>query len=65
MSNKAPNFLAALIFLIVACLGFYRLMFGFPISVGGVHIGHTASFFTFVVFAALGAFFLKKGLARA
>lgn len=64
MSNKIPNILAALIFLVVALFGFYRLMVGFPISVGGVHIGHTASFFAFVVCAALSAFFVKKALAR-
>ena len=65
MSNKLPVFLAAVIFLIVAIGGLYRLMVGFPIFVAGVPIGQTASFFTFVICASLSFILFKSALVRA
>jgi hypothetical protein len=62
---KATNFLAAIVFLIVACAGLYRLIVGFPIVIGGVSIGQTASFITFTVCTALSFIFFKAALARA
>jgi hypothetical protein len=56
--------LAAIVFLITGGAGFYRLMVGFPIVIGGVPIGQTASFFTFVISAALSFIFFKAALAR-
>ena len=65
MSNRVPMLLAGLVFLLTACAGLYRLMVGFTIIVGGVPIGQTASFFTFVISAALSFIFFKAALARA
>ncbi|MFL5238146.1 MAG: hypothetical protein ACJ8EL_11185 [Rhizomicrobium sp.] len=64
MSNKVPMLLAAVIFLIAAAGGLYRLMVGFPIIIGGVPIGQTASFFTFVICASLSIIFFKAALVR-
>jgi hypothetical protein len=64
MSNRVPIFLAAIIFLIGAAAGLYRLLIGFPIIVGGLPIGQTASFFTFVICAALSFIFFKAAVAR-
>ena len=44
---------AALIFLLIAAVGLYRLLVWFPISVGGVEIGQVGSFFAIVIGAAL------------
>lgn len=52
-SNKLASVLGAIVFLALALISLYRLLFWFPIDVGGAHIGQTASFFAFVIFAAL------------
>jgi len=52
-SNKLVTFVAAIVFLLLACVALYRLLFWFPIEIGGHAIGQTASFFAFVIFAAL------------
>lgn len=64
MSNRVPMFLAAVVFLIVAAGGLYRLMFGFPIIVAGVAIGQTASFFAFVICTSLSFIFFRAALVR-
>jgi hypothetical protein len=51
--SKLVNVAAGLFFLVVAGLSLYRLLFWFPITIGGAQIGQTASFFSFVIFAAL------------
>jgi len=60
MSSKTSNLIAAFVFLIIAIAGLYRLLVGFPIVIAGVSIGQTASFFTFVIFAALSVIFFKS-----
>ena len=65
MPNKFPVLLAAVIFLAIAVGGLYRLMVGFTIIVAGVPIGQTASFFTFVICAALSLILFKSALVRA
>jgi len=62
--SKGTNLLAGTIFLIAACAGFYRLMVGFPIVIGGMAIGQTASFFTFAISTALSFIFFRAALAR-
>ena len=52
-SNKLASVLGAIVFLALALISLYRLLFWFPIDIGGAHIGQTASFFAFVIFAAL------------
>lgn len=64
MSNRITNIFAGALFLIAACIGLYRLMVGFPIVVAGVPVGHTASFLTFAISAALSFMFFKAALAR-
>jgi hypothetical protein len=64
MSNRALMFVAGLVFAITGAAGFYRLMVGFPIIIGGVPIGQTASFFTFVISAALSFIFFKTAMGR-
>jgi hypothetical protein len=51
--SRFGSLLAALVFLAIAAIALYRLLFFFPISIGGHEIGQTASFFAFVAFAAL------------
>jgi hypothetical protein len=55
--------LAAIVFLAIAALALYRLLAGFPITVGGVEIGQTSSFFAFVIFAALSLILFRGGKA--
>ena len=52
--------LGALVFLLVACVALYRLLVGFPISIGGEEVGQTSSFFVFVISAVL-ALMLFRG----
>lgn len=51
--SRFGSLLAALVFLAIAAIALYRLLFFFPISIGGHEIGQTASFFAFAAFAAL------------
>ena len=44
---------AALIFLAVAAASLYRLLVGFPMAIGGMEIGQTATFFVLVCSLAL------------
>ena len=64
MSQKVLMFIVAVVFLIAAAAGFYRLMVGFPIIVAGVAIGQTASFFEFVISAALSLISFRAALGR-
>jgi len=54
MSKSVLMIAAAILFLVAAAAGFYRLMFGFPIVIAGQVVGQVASFFAFTVFAGLG-----------
>jgi hypothetical protein len=51
--SRIGSLLAALVFLALAAVALYRLLFYFPITIGGHAIGQTASFFAFAAFAAL------------
>lgn len=44
---------AALIFLLFAAAGLYRLLVWFPMSIGGMEIGQVGSFFAIVIGAGL------------
>lgn len=52
-SRKLVLSAAAIIFLLVALIGLYRLLVWFPINIGGVEIGQVGSFFAIVVGAGL------------
>jgi hypothetical protein len=61
MLSQKPIILAvAVIFLVLACLALYRLLFWFPITIGGAYVGQTASFFTFVICAALSLILFRS-----
>ena len=59
-SRRLFTLLAAIIFLLVAAVNFYRLMFGFPISIGGYMIGNTISFFIMVASIALSMMLFRE-----
>ena len=59
-SNRLASIVGALIFLALAAGALYRLLVGFPIVIGGMQVGQTASFIAFVVFVAL-SFMLFRG----
>lgn len=52
-SHRLASLVGALVFLALALLSLYRLLVGFPISIGGHEIGQTSTFFAFAIFAAL------------
>jgi hypothetical protein len=52
-TNKIGSLIGALVFLAIAALALYRLLVGFPISIGGAEIGQTATFFVLVISVAL------------
>jgi hypothetical protein len=52
-NNRFVLLAGAVVFLILALASLYRLLFWFPIDIGGAHIGQTASFFAFAICAAL------------
>jgi hypothetical protein len=61
--SKAANLIGGIIFLIVAGISLYRLLYWFPISIGGMEVGQTTSLFAFVISAALCLILLRGGLA--
>ncbi|MCL6730024.1 hypothetical protein [Sphingomonas hankyongi] len=61
--SKAANLIAGIVFLIVAAVCLYRLLFYFPIDIGGQRVGQVATFFALVISAALCLILLRGGLA--
>ena len=60
-THRITTIASAIVLLIIAALALYRLLAGFPITIGGVEIGQTMSFLTFVVCAALGVMLFRSG----
>ena len=58
--RKLFMLVAAIFFLLLGLAGFYRLMVGYPISLGGHAVGQTASFFVFVVCVALSIVLFRE-----
>jgi len=52
-SSKMASLTGGVIFLLVALVALYRLLFWFPITIAGQPVGQVATFFVFVVCAAL------------
>jgi hypothetical protein len=52
-TNRLSALAGAFVFLLIALVGLYRLLYWFPITIAGQSIGQTVSFFTFVIFTAL------------
>ena len=63
-SNRLATLVGALIFCLLAGVSLYRLLFWFPISIGGMEVGQTSSFFAFVIFAALALIMARGALAK-
>ena len=57
--HRIATIVGAFAFLAIAALALYRLLAGFPITIGGVEIGQTSSFFVFVICAALALMLLR------
>lgn len=62
-SHYAVRIIAALVFLVLAAASLYRLMVGFPISIGGMEVGQTASLLAFAAFAALSLMLFRGARA--
>jgi hypothetical protein len=52
-SRKLVLSVAAIVFLLITLGAIYRLLVGFPISIGGEEVGQTTTFFVLVCGAAL------------
>jgi hypothetical protein len=52
-SQRVASLIGAFDFLALAACALYRLMFGYPMEIGGMHVGQTMSFFALVAFAAI------------
>lgn len=61
MSNRLVTSLGALALLAIAALALYRLLVGFPITIGGQEIGQTTSFLVFVICTALALMLFRGG----
>ena len=51
--SKLTTTAVAILLLAVAAVALYRLLFWFPISIGGAEVGQTSSLLTFVICVAL------------
>ncbi|MFL6732063.1 MAG: hypothetical protein ACJ8EH_12290 [Sphingomicrobium sp.] len=60
--SKLGSFAGGIVFLIVAAISLYRLLFWFPITIGEQRVGQVASFFVFVVCGALCAVLFRQGI---
>jgi hypothetical protein len=61
MSNRLVTSLGAIALLVIAALALYRLLVGFPITIGGQEIGQTTSFLVFVICTALALMLFRGG----
>lgn len=62
-SNRTVSLIGALVFLCLAAFALYRLLVGFPITIGGMQVGQTMSFLALVVFAALSLILFRGARA--
>ena len=63
-SNRVASVLGGIVFLIVAAICLYRLLFWFPITIGSERVGQVATFFALAISAALSLVFLRGGAQR-
>ena len=64
MADRKPiALIGAIIFLVLAGLNLYRLLVGFPITIGGYQVGGTASFLMMAAFGAI-SLILFRAAAR-
>lgn len=62
--SKLAIFAVALLMLFLAAAALYRLLYWFPITIGGADVGQTASFFILVICAALSAMLFRSGIVQ-
>ena len=62
--SKLANLVAGIIFAIIAGASLYRLLYWFPITIGGQQVGQAATFLALAISIALAMVFLRGGLAR-
>jgi len=62
-TNRLGSLAGGIVFLILAGISLYRLLFWFPITIGNQRIGQVATFFALVVSAALCLILLRGGSA--
>jgi len=61
--SKLASILGGFVFLIIAAISLYRLLFWFPITIGDQRVGQVATFFVFVICGALCLIFFRGGVA--
>lgn len=59
--SKLASLTGGIIFLIVAGICLYRLLFWFPITIGGQQVGQAATFLALAISAALCLVFFRGG----
>ena len=59
-SRTLFTYVAAVVFLLIAGLNLYRLIDGFPVMIGGVYIGGTASFLLMAACAAISLMLFRE-----
>jgi hypothetical protein len=64
-SSKLFQYVGALVFLLLALVSLYRLLFWFPITIAGEEVGQTTSFFALVIFVALSLMLFRGVRERA
>lgn len=65
MPSKIAALTGGLVFLALALVSLYRLLFWFPITIGGAQVGQTSSFFAFVICAALSLIMFRAASTQA
>lgn len=60
--SKLASFVGGFVFLIIAAISLYRLLFWFPITIGEQRVGQVATFFVFVICGALCLIFFRGGV---
>ena len=50
----------AIVFLVLAAANLWRILVGFPITIGGVMVGNAISFFAFAAFTALALLMFRE-----
>jgi len=63
-SNRVASVLGGIVFLIIAAVCLYRLLYWFPITIGNERVGQVATFFALAISAALSLIFLRGGAPR-
>ena len=58
-SHRLVTLIAAILFLFLACASLYRFLVGFPVTIAGVSVGQTATFFVMVISVAISVMLFR------